>query len=269
MPNIMSDETAPATANGASAIQSNGHQAQASNSIATHGITNGANKAAMTPNGSSNGVNSHKNAVQLSSYYGHSREEVTRILIQALSDMGYQEAAANVSSSSGCDLESPSVAAFRSAVLAGSWDDAEQLLTGASSSEDEAGQGNGLVLAAGSDKDLMRFWLRQQKFLEMLEQRNSGQALAVLRRELTPLNKDTTKLHFLSSLLMCGSAEEFMAKANWDGSQGESRRELLSELSRKYSLVPFYSQSNSNPNQDAYRRLLCFPNTGSLFYYST
>lgn len=233
----MSDETAAVAPNGASSAKSNGQLGAASHLSTAQNATNGAQKPVVALNGSSNGVKSSKEALLRSpTYFGHDREEVTRILIQALSDMGYQHAAESVSNDSGCDLESPSVAAFRSAVLSGAWADAEQLLSGAGSSEDRAGEGNGLVLAPGSDKDLMRFWLRQQKFLELLEQRNAPQALSVLRRELTPLNQDTSKLHFLSSLLMCGSVEDFMAKANWDGANGQSRRTLLSELSRKCNM---------------------------------
>ncbi|KAM0346040.1 hypothetical protein ACHAPU_005801 [Fusarium lateritium] len=203
------------------------------------------------PNGSSEAstgaTNGHKSAVngsatrdknntaakdneRHSKYFGHDREEVTRLLIQALSDMGYRTAADNVSYESGYELESPTVASFRSAVQSGSWLTAEELLAGASY---EAGnQGNGLVLAPGTDRNAMKFWLRQQKFLELLEQRDTSRALIVLRGELTPLSHDTGKLHFLSSLLMCRSVEDLMTKAEWDGARGQSRKQLLSELSK-------------------------------------
>lgn len=36
-----------------------------------------------------------------------------------------------------------------------------------------------------------------------------------------------------SSLMMCQSAEELKAQAQWDGAAGVSRRELLGELSSK------------------------------------
>ena len=132
-------------------------------------------------------------------YYGHDREEVSRILIQALTDLGYNNAATSLSQESGYDLESPAVAAFRSAVLQGDWTGAEELLFGGSTEEGGVSiNGNGLVLQDGVDKNVMRFWLRQQKFLELLEQRDTGAALMVLRLELTPLYQDTIKLHFLS-----------------------------------------------------------------------
>ena len=148
--------------------------------------------------------------------------------------MGYNSAAESVSLASGFDLESPTVAAFRSAIVEGNWAEAEQLLSGATVSGERGHQGgNGLVLTSGADRNVMRFWIRQQKFLELLENRETSQALAVLRTELTPLNQDVQKLPFLSSLLMCQTRDDLLAKANWDGAYGRSRQILLSELSSK------------------------------------
>ncbi|KAF4976518.1 hypothetical protein FZEAL_6836 [Fusarium zealandicum] len=221
--------------NGASLGFSNGSSAEQSQPTVAAGVTNG-HKTAV--NGST--TRDKDNAVVRSNerqptYFGHDRQEVTRLLIQALSDMGYQVAADNVSQESGYELESPTVAGFRSAVLSGSWPMAEQLLAGASYEAD--GQGNGLVLAPGADRNAMRFWLRQQKFLELLEQKDSSRALMVLRGELTPLSHDMAKLHFLSSLLMCRSVQDLMAKADWDGASGQSRKRLLSELSSMSSFL--------------------------------
>lgn len=166
-------------------------------------------------------------------YYNHDREEVTRIVIQALSDMGYHEAAKNVSETSGYELESPTVAAFRAAILDGHWIKAEELLDGTISSS-EAGnhKNNGLVLSNGANRNMMKFWIRQQKYLELLERKEHSAALMVLRNELTALYQNTQKLHFLSGLIMCQSKEELRLKANWDGADGRSRHILLSELSK-------------------------------------
>lgn len=228
---MLSDGDMAGSSDGSGITQPNGSfaapttQRDAASSIAA----NGSRKAGVVTNGSSNGEK--RSASRPTTYFGHNREEVTRILIQALTDMGYQAAADSVSQESGYSLESPTVAAFRSAVLAGAWVEAEELLRGATVSDEKSEGGNGLVLASGSDKDVMRFWLRQQKFLELLEQRDTTRALMTLRGELTPLYHDTTKLHFLSSLLMCQSTEDLMQKAHWDGARGQSRRKLLSELS--------------------------------------
>lgn len=151
-------------------------------------------------------------------WFGHSREEVARILIQSLTDLGYHQSARSLSKESGYELEGPEVAAFRHAVLHGEWADAEALLFGGAAQHDGSGGGvslqgagkrvdfrewgggvGGLILAEGANKDEMLFWLRQQKYLELLEKKDLGRALMVLRQELTPLgHQDTNRLHHLS-----------------------------------------------------------------------
>ncbi|KAF7896224.1 hypothetical protein EAF00_006238 [Botryotinia globosa] len=228
----MRSEGEDSTSNGSSKPFSNGAGASRLHKAALSNSANGAHSSSVAMNGSS--TNGHLDAAvkTTSTYFGHNREEVTRILIQALTDLGYNGAAARLSQESGYDLESPIVAAFRNAVLQGEWTEAEELLFGGSTEEGGVNiHGNGLVLRDGVDKNIMRFWMRQQKFLELLERKDMGRAINVLRSELTPLYQDTAKLHFLSSLLMCTPAD-LKVKANWDGAAGQSRHLLLSQLSR-------------------------------------
>lgn len=244
----MNEGNTSSPSNVAGAGYSNGSTSIQSQRVPSVGVTNGNKAPAAALNGSANhGVREARLGSQSGSatYFGHDREEVTRLLIQTLTDMGYQTAAESVSRQSNFALESPTVAAFRSAVLSGSWREAEDLLLGAASSDAPGNQGNGLVLAHGSDRNVMKFWLRQQKFLELLEQRDSRRALAVLRGELTPLSHETQRLHFLSSLLMCESTEVLKAKASWDGADGNSRRLLLSELASMLPvpIIPFFFSS--------------------------
>lgn len=190
-------------------------EGEGNNSYGAPGSTSNGSRVSAVHKGITSSTNgSHKNTVMMKgsqsngqsekvqpSYFGHDREEVTRILLQALMDMGYTGAAGVLGQESGFELESPSVAAFRNAVLEGEWAEAEELLFGSNRSPAEGGvsiNGAGLALAEYADRDLMRFWLRQQKFLELLEQRDTGRALVVLRTELTPLYQDVSKLHFLS-----------------------------------------------------------------------
>ena len=128
-------------------------------------------------------------------------------MIQALVDLGYRESADKLVQESGYDLESPTVAALRHAVLDGEWAEAEALLFGSNNSEDgggvsisngHSGLHHGLPLAEGINKDDLRFQLRRQKYLELLEERDHGGALLVLRQELTPLHPDVSQLHVLS-----------------------------------------------------------------------
>jgi hypothetical protein len=63
-------------------------------------------------------------------WLGHDREEVTRILIQSLHELGYNESAAHLSSESGFKMEEEQVTEFRKTILEGKWSEAERLLFG-------------------------------------------------------------------------------------------------------------------------------------------
>ncbi|KAF2455496.1 WD40-repeat-containing domain protein [Lineolata rhizophorae] len=224
-----------------------------------------------------------KRAALPPTFFGHDREEVTRILIQGLHELGYDGAATTLSRESGYELEGPVVAAFRAAVLAGEWAEAEALLFGVQRYGNADGDGGGgglggegwptgevnigfsknrgkgiyvgdgagagswpgyqhqqggLPLAEAANKNEMLFWLRQQKYLELLERRDLDAALAVLRQELQPFAQathDVGRLHQLSSLIMCASADDVRYQAQWTGAEGDSRAQLLSALSRYIS----------------------------------
>lgn len=214
--------------------------------------TNGTHKArtssvngAGRPNGKQH---SHSDDIPTTPYFGHDREEVTRILIQALTDLGHHAAAERVSKDSGYELESHTVAAFRAAVTHGSWSEAEELLFGATDGDQVDGvpRPKGLLLVEDADPDVMRFRIRQQKYLELLEQGDSRQALVVLRTELTPLNRDPEQLSFLSQFLMC-QPEDIRAKARWDGAGGRSRHDLLADLSSTWTSARFFTPPCMGP----------------------
>jgi hypothetical protein len=149
-------------------------------------------------------------------WQGHSREEVSRLLIQALGELGYSNSARALSRESGFEVETNNVAAFRHAILDGRWDDAELLIFGEDAYEGEPAvqwkaktnglhsrtptwTGKGLALIDGANKVEMLFWIRQQKYLELLEKRDLTSALNVLRNQLTPHshNLNTDRLHSL------------------------------------------------------------------------
>ena len=193
------------TANGAR-HHSNGSQYPIAHKNNFHNSTNSHasdvnGTSSVYRNGSSPSIAKNRN----SSFFGHDREEVTRLLIQGLTDLGYQGAAERLSQESGYVVESPSVAALRHAVLQGQWSEAESLLFGSPPVEDSGGVSisngdshSGLKFADGADSNQLKFRMREQKYLELLENRDLNSALMVLRQELTPLHQDIGKLHDLS-----------------------------------------------------------------------
>lgn len=120
------------------------------------------------------------------------------------------------------------ILAFRSSILSGQWSTSEQLLT--------------KIPFTTEEEDILpkvQFLIRQQKFLELLEKNETMQALHVLRTEITPLGQNTDRLHQLTSLVLCSSIEDVMKQAQWDGTQGTSREQLLLQLQSEFSLLLF------------------------------
>ncbi|CAL8582377.1 hypothetical protein XPA_008044 [Xanthoria parietina] len=208
----------------------------------TQTYSNGTNGHTDTPEKlpQKNGIHPPTARATPQSFYGHDREEVTRLIIQALDDLGYQEAANTLSRESGYEVESPGVALFRHAVLQGDWSEAEALLFGSEPPDEGGGVSihnghhQGLKFVEGVDQDQLRFLLRKQKYLELLESKDLGRALMVLRQELTPLQQERSQLQQLSSMLV-NTPDGLKKEAQWDGATGQSRHILLQELSKSIS----------------------------------
>ncbi|KAG0186292.1 hypothetical protein DFQ28_008058 [Apophysomyces sp. BC1034] len=177
---------------------------------------NGNTNEVATQNGDSNGM---LNRIR--------KEELVRLILQTLQDLGYREAANVLQRDSHVSLESPTVAQFREAVLGGDWDTTESVLPS-------------LCREHPGDLAQATFLVRQQKFLELLESRKTMKALHVLRNELTPMELNVERLHELSRqvpairrhLILCSSAEDVKSRAQWHGSDGFSRDHLLTQLQR-------------------------------------
>ncbi|CAG8522629.1 10420_t:CDS:10 [Funneliformis caledonium] len=190
---------------------------------------------AMRINQGENGVGGSTNGVSLNSSNGDSQnatngqaltdsrmqrtrqQELVRLMVQAMQDMGYSQSAATLEQESGFPLESSAVAKFRDGVLKGDWALVESLFPT-------------LELDHNKDVVVVRFLIRQQKYLELLEARQIKKALIVLRNELTPLDFNLERLHSLSS-----NAEDLRRRAEWDGAKGTSRQKLLVEIQKYIS----------------------------------
>eukprot|EP00050_Salpingoeca_kvevrii_P011328 m.14535 g.14535 ORF g.14535 m.14535 type:complete len:536 (+) comp3375_c0_seq2:217-1824(+) len=152
------------------------------------------------------------------------REDLVRVLMQTLRGLGYSESAAKLQAESGLSEESGVATSFREAVLAGNWTKVEDLLPSLPSFE------------VGDDK-MLKFLIFEQKFLELLEQRDVAGAVRCLQTQLTPLHHDTDRVHQLGALVMCKSAAEVRERANgdkgakpWPGSTHEARKTLLRKI---------------------------------------
>eukprot|EP00850_Spirogloea_muscicola_P013079 SM000087S23361 [mRNA] locus=s87:252103:261379:- [translate_table: standard] len=148
-------------------------------------------------------------------------QEFVRLLTQALSSLGYHDAATKLEEESGIPLQSKAVTAFRNGILEGRWDSCVQLLAQMGLEEEDHKQAKFLIL--------------QQRFLEHLEDGSTLQALRVLRGSLAPLGINTNQLHLLATCVMCTTPEDLMKTVHWTGSAVKSRFRLLVDLQ---ALIP-------------------------------
>ncbi|UYV63222.1 WDR26 [Cordylochernes scorpioides] len=76
----------------------------------------------------------------------------------------------------------------------------------------------------------MKFLLLQEKYLESLDEGHLMNALNCLRHEITPLQFWTSRVHELSSYMMCSNSEELRATSKWAGKSQDSREKLMEKL---------------------------------------
>ena len=131
-------------------------------------------------------------------------------------------------------MQPPHATKFQQHLLSGDWASALALLPALA-------PGDGA--AAAERRAACAFLILQQKYLEALEARDFGAALACLRGELAPLGAATSgsggngggggnehRLHHLAALLLCPPAADGAARANWLGGGRAQRGALLAAL---------------------------------------
>ncbi|XP_074661066.1 WD repeat-containing protein 26-like [Tubulanus polymorphus] len=146
-------------------------------------------------------------------------QDIVRLIGQHLKSMGLERTVEQLMYESGCMLEHPAAAKFRSHLMDGEWD----------KSEAELEELKPLVETADGLSN-MKFCLLEQKYLELLEDGKVLDALHCLRNELSPLKYNTERVHELSSFMMFGNPEELKEQAGWEGKGPVSRQKLVEKL---------------------------------------
>ncbi|XP_059470541.1 WD repeat-containing protein 26 [Neocloeon triangulifer] len=146
--------------------------------------------------------------------------DIVRLIGQHLRTIGLNRTADMLMQESGCRLDHPTAAKFRQHVMDGDWNKADNDLL----------ELKGLLENSTQSLVEMRFLIMEQKYLEFLEDGKVLDALQVLRHELTPLQHNTTRVHALSSFMMCSGQDELRVRADWKGKGLESRTILMEKL---------------------------------------
>ncbi|XP_024007457.1 WD repeat-containing protein 26 homolog [Eutrema salsugineum] len=120
------------------------------------------------------------------------KSEFIRIIIDALSSLGFGDIAASLEKRSGIFLHSPIVTNFLDLVKKGEWDKSIEALQGFELRDDKP----------------VKFFLLEQKFLALLNMGNARDALRTLREEIVPLDVYENRIPKLAIKLIIPSGED-------------------------------------------------------------
>ncbi|XP_067646585.1 WD repeat-containing protein 26 homolog [Eurosta solidaginis] len=148
-------------------------------------------------------------------------QEIIRLIGQYLQDIGLNKSVKTLMTESGCYLEHPAASKFREHVLSGEWAKADSDLK---ELEPLIDNGKPSIIVE------MKFLLLEQKYLEFLDDGCPLDALHVLRNELTPLQHNTSRVHQLSSYMMCSNNHDLYQRAKWEGKGILSRAVVMDRL---------------------------------------
>lgn len=147
--------------------------------------------------------------------------ELTRLIIQSLSDLGFEKSSQTLKAESGLELDSPIINNFIAYIKDGDFQQAEEIIDDLNLVDDSPGV-----------KKKIKFLIKREKFLECLYSETSGHiALKILRNEIGTLTT-INNIRSLTALLMNKESEQLQKVNGWLQSVENSRILLLNEISR-------------------------------------
>lgn len=160
----------------------------------------------------------------LTTAFGFSKNELTRLLVQTMDELGFCNAARTLEADAHVLSLSSHIRNLRETILHGRWADVDEAFRLIEQDEDEY-----------FDQKGARFVVYEQQFLEFLDDGRRIEALQCLRENLANCCPDPEMLHKLPLLCMTSSREELRKRANWAGAGLESRVNVLRKLQRYIS----------------------------------
>lgn len=144
--------------------------------------------------------------------------EFVRLIAGALYALGYERTGVSLEEESGIPLHSAAVNLLMQHVLDGRWDESASVLQSIGLEDETA------IKSA-------KFLILEQKFLELLADGKTMDALKTLRTEISPLRIKTSRLHELSSCILYHPPSE-NGFAHKDLPKAKLRPEVLHELQK-------------------------------------
>ncbi|EFC50299.1 WD40 repeat domain-containing protein [Naegleria gruberi] len=169
------------------------------------------------------------------------RNDLVRLIVQALYTLDYKESADLLEKESGIDYLSKDILQLKNCILKGDWNQSLNIID--------------QTLNNSNCKNInaVKYYILEEKYMEQLCDRNAEKALITLREEITPLvvsiptqnnytstvtNNSTITVHNLQQLasyLVCTNIEDLKNLSKWKSIEGGSRNELLEQIQKLIS----------------------------------
>lgn len=158
-------------------------------------------------------------------------EEIIRLIIQFLKFVGLEQSADMLMKESGYHDDHPAATMLKKHIMQGHWLKADSNLNEIVKVQKEL---VGCDSTFQSNLNEVKFMLREQRYLELLEDERILDALHILQNELTPIQRDSDRVHKLASHLMCLTPADLYEKASWPGKNSTDPRKSILEHLHKY-----------------------------------
>eukprot|EP01117_Protostelium_nocturnum_P016785 TRINITY_DN6713_c0_g1_i6.p1 TRINITY_DN6713_c0_g1~~TRINITY_DN6713_c0_g1_i6.p1 ORF type:complete len:564 (+),score=180.23 TRINITY_DN6713_c0_g1_i6:331-2022(+) len=185
---------------------------------------NNINNNNHSKNGTSNGHSKEENG---KTEGGLNKQEMLRIIIQSLHQMGMSKSAKLLEEESGLELKDPSLITFFDSIENGKWEDAKSFFSK-------------IEFKSEKDKKDANRLLFTQIFMELLDEGKVDEAFQVLRKDLNPVEEEDydESIQKLPLLLLCTNQKQLREKGEWNGTGSETRSVLSQNI--RNNLSPRY-----------------------------
>jgi len=160
------------------------------------------------------------------------KEELLKMMIQAMDEMGYKDSAKKLSEDTNLKVEIHPLQSLKEKIIDGKWEEALRLVEESELKEEQ--------------KKKINFLINEQRYIELIVNQQYNEALDLLRGDLVKNCNESDKLGILASILMCSQQNEIEEKLNRKVDIHQSRQLIQKEIFKEWEVKHISSVDRFN-----------------------
>ncbi|OAF72073.1 WD repeat-containing protein 26 [Intoshia linei] len=158
-------------------------------------------------------------------------QQLLKTIGQYLTNLGFDLSFSAIQMECGYNLENPSASSLRECILSGKWDDAIWYIKKINHQIDDKSVINKIKLH-----------IYEEKYIEHVLDKDTMNAFACLRNQMTPLGAEHSQIHFISQLLMVDDSDEILNITNRHRDRQVNRIKLLNKINEHLPSIVMINQ---------------------------